>query len=371
MLSMLLLLSPDASAGDRRGEKLSGRAEQALIAGESGKAWELAGKAREHDDDNPRAVGIQAVLLIGSATPDNPQAAEMLNEGMVLMDWLLDLDPESPYISLSHSILQEVTGPGLITESTPECSAEADEQLEVAEGAFRRRDMDAAGTHYRRALSLCPEAAPWWTYYGDVWYSMGDYDQARENYQKSLDLDPCYWPAHRFWADTLLKEGNLIGARDRAALAVACNPEYDIGWRFLEVITEKGGGTFRWSPIDKPPPPEPDAEQANIIMTPQGLFSGAAGLMYQISRTKAEERGGSPLEVERSAVELTLTALPGGGEASGPLWLRLSEAQDAGYLDEAIFIFLLDEALLPEFLAYRTEKFDRLSRYITELLAPM
>lgn len=367
----VLLLSLTASAGERRGEKLAARAEKALLSGEAGRAWELATKARDHDLDNPLAVGIQAALLISSASPDNPQAAEMLNEGMVLLHWLTELDPESPYIPLSQSILTEMTDPSLITEPVPECSEEAQAQHEEAELAFSRRDMDAAGTHYRRALSLCPEATSWWTFYGDVWFALGDFDRAREGYQESISLDPCYWPAHRFWADTLLKEGDLVGARDHTATAVACNPEYDIGWRFLEVITQEGDGAFRWVPIDKPGAPEHGADQASVVVASEGPFSGAAGLVYQMSRATAAGEGGSALEIERSAVERTLATLPGGGEASGPLWLRLSEAQDAGYLDEAIFIFLLDEALLPEFLTYRAENLDRLSRYIAELLAPM
>ena len=124
----ILLLSLSASAGERRGEMLAGRAEKALLAGAVEKAWALSSKARDHDNDNPRAVGIQAVLLISSASPDNPQAAEMLNEGMLLMSWLTELEPESPYIDLSQGILSEMTDPSLLTESVPECSADAHEQ---------------------------------------------------------------------------------------------------------------------------------------------------------------------------------------------------------------------------------------------------
>ncbi len=370
MLSVLLL-SLSAAAGDRRGEALAGRAEKALLAGAVEKAWALSSKAREHDNDNPRAVGIQAVLLISSASPDNPQAAAMLNEGMVLMSWLTELAPESPYVALSQGILSEMTDPSLLTESVPECSEEAHEQHEKAEVAFAQRNMDAAGTHYRRALSLCPTAASWWTYYGDVWFALGDFDKAREGYQESLSLEPCYWPAHRFWGDTLRKEGDLLGARDRAAISVACNPEYEIGWRFLERITEEGSGAFRWVPVNKPEAPERDADLASIEGASEGPFSGAAGRVYQKSRLTAAGEGGSPLQIERSAVERTLATLPGDGAASGLLWLRLAEAQDAGYLDEAIFLFLLDEALLPEFLNHRVEHLDRLSRYVIEHLAPM
>ncbi len=285
---------------------------------------------------------------------------------MTLTRRLAELDPASPYLPLCQRILAEVTDPILITESVPDCPADAVEQHRRAEAAFSRRDLDVAGTHYRRALHLCPEATSWWTYYGDIWFSLGDFAQAREGYQHSLSLDPCYWPAHRFWADTLLKEGDLVGARDRTAVAVACNPEYDIGWRFLEVITTRGGGAFRWVPVSKPAISDPSDD-----LPADGPFSGAAGQLYRTSRASAAAEGGSVLQIERSAVERTLAALPGGGDASGPLWQRLSEAQDAGYLDEAIFIFLLDEALLAEFLEYRSENLSRLSRYITEQLAPL
>ena len=367
MLLPVLLLSTAALASERRAEKIATRAEKALLSGNVGRAWELAGKAREKDPENTRAMGIQAVLLIGSATPDNPMAAEMLNEGMALTNQLAALAPDSPYLTLARSTLQEMTDPALITEPRAECSDEAHAQLEKAERAFGQRDMQTAGTFYRRALDLCPEATAWWTYYGDTWFGLGDYAQARENYQRSLDLDPCFWPAHRFWANSLLQEGDLVGARDHTATAVACNPEYTIGWRFLEMIVSEGGGTFGWQAVDKPALTTGE-EGANIDLFTSGPFSGPAGLVYQTTRASST---GTPLEIERQAVEKTLTMFDELSGGLDPLWQALAAARDAGYLDEAIFIFLLDEALLPEFLAHRDAHRDRLAAYVAAHLAPL
>jgi hypothetical protein len=53
------------------------------------------------------------------------------------------------------------------------------------------------------------------------------------------------------------------------------------------------------------------------------------------------------------------------------LWRLLDAAEREGYLDEAIFILMLDEALVPEFLEYREAHLHRLSDYVERHLAPL
>jgi hypothetical protein len=50
-------------------------------------------------------------------------------------------------------------------------------------------------------------------------------------------------------------------------------------------------------------------------------------------------------------------------------WPTIKRAAADGYLDEAIFMHLLDAALVPEFVEFRRNHSDRLIEYVSRYLA--
>jgi hypothetical protein len=52
----------------------------------------------------------------------------------------------------------------------------------------------------------------------------------------------------------------------------------------------------------------------------------------------------------------------------GPFWSMMARAEDTGFLDEAIFIHMLDAALAPEYPAFRETNPERLASYLETLI---
>ena len=76
------------------------------------------------------------------------------------------------------------------------------------------------------------------------------------------------------------------------------------------------------------------------------------------------------LERERGAVRAGVQAwrvLPA-GQPGGALWDALARADEAGALDPAIYIWLLDAELVPGFLVYRRDHYAELVDYIRTFL---
>ncbi|MCB9742619.1 MAG: tetratricopeptide repeat protein [Alphaproteobacteria bacterium] len=378
-LLLLLLLPPPAEAATprqtRRAAKLADDAEQAFADGELSRAYRHSTRAIELDEGNALAYQVRGVtLLVASEQPDNPMADEQRQEAELMLRICAELDPVGPVGALARDLIARIEARGLIAEPSPECSAEATAALEQAEAAFQAQALDEAHQHYQRALALCPGAVPWYTWYGDVWFAQRDFEKAVDLYQQSLDLDPCFWPAHRFIADARAHQGRMDQALEEAARAVACNPSYGFGWTFLDALAMRAGGVSLRVDVDKPA----------ILPTPEGAelllpneqhqapgFRGGIGLLYATAKVSAGDTL-SPLQRERAAVRQVLVfvrqsaaELP---DEDLAIWALLAQADAEGYLDEAIFVLLLDEDLLPEFLEYRDRNLERLVRYVRSYL---
>ena len=61
-------------------------------------------------------------------------------------------------------------------------------------------------------------------------------------------------------------------------------------------------------------------------------------------------------------------ALKTSSSAPGPFWSMLARAEEGGYLDEAIFLHLLDAALAEEYPTYREKHGERLTSYVEALI---
>ncbi|MCB9793066.1 MAG: tetratricopeptide repeat protein [Alphaproteobacteria bacterium] len=380
MLPLLLLLTLSAADAAsprqaRRSDKLAVAAEQAFSEGELNEAYRRSTKAIDLDETNALAYQVRGVtLLVASEAPENPLADEQRQEAELMLRICSELDPSGPVGGLARDLIARIEARGLIAEPSPECSAEAHAALDAAEAAFQSQDLLEAERQYEQALALCPDAVPWYTWYGDVWFAQRDFEHAIELYQKSIDLDPCFWPAHRFIADARAHQGRMDEALEDAARAVACNPSYGFGWSFLDALAIRAGGVSLRVDTDKPTIlPTPDGAE---LLLPDGQrqapgFQGGIGLLYATAKVGAGDTL-TPLQRERAAVRQVLMFVRQSADQLPDedlaLWALLAQADAEGYLDEAIFVLLLDEDLLPEFLEYRERNLDRLVRYVRRYL---
>lgn len=304
-------------------------------------------------------------------------------------------DPDSMYAAMARDGLALLTGPPLIAAPDISCSPEAEQAYRRAEDSFAADRPRAALPDYDRATTLCPDDALYWISAGDAYFRLGDYGRAEALFREGLRRDPWQRSGHRFLSDTESHLGNPAAAHAEAVLAVLSDPSYQTGWQWLKDFTVNHGGKWNRSFAVKPTARHgADGKMVVTIEADPGSETSRDGektlwLAYAMLRV-AETSGGkygradwpppsweqrSPLERERLRVAEILSirdaVVARSPEAESSFWRHIATARVAGFLDEAIYLNLLDAELVPEYVAYRAEQPDRLVRYMREQLAPL
>ena len=106
-----------------------------------------------------------------------------------------------------------------------------------AEVAFGQGDVLGAREYYEVATASC-EHPRLWTYYGDTFFNLGDMDGAIAAYDHALEIEPCYWVARRFKGDALVAKGFRDEGIRWTASALACNPQYEPAWAYLQPLLD-------------------------------------------------------------------------------------------------------------------------------------
>ena len=265
---------------------------------------------------------------------------------------IIDSDPESLIAGVARDGLTRLAGDPLLEPKVVSCPADAGDAHVRANALYGARKYTDAVVEYARATAGCPDNASWWVELADSFYELEDYDRAKTYFGKAISVDRWNREAHRYLADTNVQLGDNEGAVRELVLAVVSDPTYEAGWSALRAY---GGALGRnWHRVygdRKIVPDNPDA---------------AAWSEYEKVRTTARASGtGSALAAEREAVRAALKTTSG---ARGPFWTMLARAERGGFLDEAIFLHLLDQGLAAEYPAYREEHADRLQSYLQTVI---
>lgn len=261
-------------------------------------------------------------------------------------------DPESLIAGVARDGLTRMSGETLIVSKTVTCPGDATIVHGRANALYGARRYAEAAREYALAAASCPENANWWVELADSYYELEDYDRAQMHFAKALSVDPWNREAHRYLSDTYVQLGDNDTAVRELVLAIVSDPQYEAGWSALRAYGTAMGR--KWSRVygDRRPVPE----------NPEG----AAWAAYQAARAGARKALGASapaLAVEREAVKAALKAGP-----DGPFWSMLKRAEKGGFLDEAIFLHLLDAALAPEYPAFREANAGRLTSYLETVI---
>ena len=265
---------------------------------------------------------------------------------------IVSTDPESLIAGVARDGLSRLAGPPLIETklvTCPEQAATAHARANALYGAHKFRE---AVVEYGRAAEGCPGAASWWVDLADTFYEVADYEKAKRNFLKALAVDPWNREAHRFLADAHVQLGDNAAAVHQLVLAVVSDPTYEAGWSALRGYA--GALGFSWKRVygDRRPV--------------SGNADGTAWSAYSAVKAAAREEpagSASALSIERKAVKAALDAA-----STGPFWSMLARADRAGFLDEAIFLHLLDPALAAEYPAFREEHAEQLASYLETVI---
>jgi len=263
-------------------------------------------------------------------------------------------DPESLIAGLARDGLTRLAGDPLIEVKHVACPEPAKEAHARADSLYGAQRFADAAVEYAKATNGCPDHAAWWVDFADSHYVLADYGRAKELFVKALSVNPWNREAHRFLADTELQLGDGEAGVHQLVLAVVSDPVYEAGWSALKTYaTAFGRG---WNRVYGDRRSEP------------GNADAAAWSAYRSAKAAARARPGtkSALAIERQAVKAALNVTA--SKRPGPFWSMMARADRAGFLDEAIFIHLLDAALAAEYPAFRVRNAERLASYVETVI---
>jgi tetratricopeptide (TPR) repeat protein len=266
-------------------------------------------------------------------------------------------DPDSVIGGMARDGLTRLAGESLIEVKRATCPEPATEAHTRADALYGARRYADAVAEYEKATTLCPDEANWWVDFADTYYVLEDYEKAKELFVKAVSVDPWNREAHRFLSDTHAQLGNAPAAVHEMVLAVASDPIYEAAWSAFRSYADATGRKWR-RVYGKSRPETGDAD-------------AAAWRAY--SEAKANPRDARPgpasaLAVKREAVKIALKTAresdAGASKGLGPFWSMMARAEDTGFLDEAIFIHMLDAELAPEYPSFREANAERLASYL-------
>lgn len=264
-------------------------------------------------------------------------------------------DPDSLIAGIARDGLTRLTGESLVEVKRVACPEPATKARARANSLYGARRYAEAAVEYEKATAGCPDDAGAWVDFADSYYVLADYGRAKELFVKALSVDPWNRDAHRYLSDTEVQLKNVERAVHHLVLAVVSDPTYEAGWSAL-----RGYATamdWKWNRVYGDRRGKP------------GDADGASWVAYEAAKTNARNAHPGPtsaLAIEREAVKTSLRASKG----LGPFWSMMARAERADFLDEAIFIHLLDAELAAEYPAFRAENAERLASYLETVILP-
>lgn len=272
-----------------------------------------------------------------------------------------DADPDSLVAGTARDGLKRLSGEAFFEPKPVDCPEAAAEIHARGDDLYGARRFADAIMEYEKATAGCPRAAAWWVDLADSHYVLGDYESAEQLFVKALAIDPWNREAHRFLANTELQLGDREAAMHQLTLTVVSDPSYEAGWSALQMYAAALGR--KWNRVYGGRTAEPPS------------FERASWIAYRSAMASARASHGgstSALAVERAAVKSALEVARQ-AEGSSPagtrsFWSMMARAERSGFLDEAIFIHLLDAELAVEYPEFRRTNGTRLASYLETML---
>jgi tetratricopeptide (TPR) repeat protein len=309
--------------------------------------------------------------------------------------------PDSTRAGVARDGLTRLAGKTLLTSATVTCPKEAEVAADRAGELFSARRFEEAASEDEKATAGCPSSAAYWVHFADVYFNLEQYEKAKKLFRRALEVDPWSRMGHRFLADTEWNLKNGDAAVHEAALAVVSDPVYEAGWSSLRnyanatgrewkrvfgvktqvTTTDSKKGTGKDMTVNIPVPEHPD-KGPDKGWIGYGLFKASAmwGSVVEKDASgkpvtkKIDPSTLSALDIERLAVRNTLVSLAevsaSTSEKPGPFWSMMKRADDAGFVDEAIFLHMLDAPLAREYPAFRDKNAAKLVEYLETMIVP-
>jgi tetratricopeptide (TPR) repeat protein len=298
-----------------------------------------------------------SVIVVPSDKPKFEARAQLDYEHIA------EADPDSLVAGIARDGLTRLAGKALIEPKRVSCPDAAQSAHAHGDALYGARRYEDAAVEYEKATAGCPNDAVYWVDFADAYYVMGNYVRAKELFVKALSVDPWTREAHRFLSDTELQLQNGEEAVHHLVLAVVSDPIYEAGWSALRTYADAMGR--KWNRVYGDRRADP------------GNADGMAWTAYGEAKSSVlvtDPKPASALAIEREAVKSALKAAraveANTSQKPGAFWSMMARAERAGFLDEAIFIHMLDEASAAEYPAFREKHAERLVAYLETVILP-
>jgi tetratricopeptide (TPR) repeat protein len=266
-------------------------------------------------------------------------------------------DPDSVIAGVARDGLTRLAGGSPLAPKRVTCSDSATEARARASSLAGARRYTEAAEEFEKATAGCPNDVTTWVSFADSYYDLAEYERAKELFVKALTVDPWNREAHRYLSDTEIQLKNIDSAVQHLVLAVLSDPTYEAGWSALRSYTD--AMDRKWNRVygDRTGGP--------------GTGGRALWTVYETAKANARSPHagpGSALAIEREAVMAALRvareANSGAATEPGAFWSMMARADQAGFLDEAIFMHMLNAELAAEYPAFREGNVERLASYL-------
>lgn len=340
--------------------------------------------------------------ILGAVSPEDREQVRLAAQAE--FDWLDRNAGDSIAAGVARDLERQISGEVWFTEKEVACPAGTVEAMGEAERLFATSQFEASFEFYRKAAELCPSSGAILTSYADAVYALGEYELAARLFRNAIEVDPWRRAAHRYLADTEARLGHPEAALRACVAAIVSDPTYEAAWSALHGFAEPAGRVWRRVRAEKTRVTAetgtdgrpkvtvslPDfgsetsrpttAEQVELTawmmygLTKAGVLGGT---LDREGKERPKEAGDGPdlpetrLALERVATRSGLATLPKPRRQASPsFWDNLRRADQAGLLDAAIFLSMMDRELAAEYPAFRDAHGDELTRFVEQVLVP-
>jgi tetratricopeptide (TPR) repeat protein len=267
---------------------------------------------------------------------------------------------------------------------------EVDQAMKAAEANRAKGDLDKARAGYLHVLELDPKNYDATVYVGDAYFSEHAYNSAGEWFAKAIKLDPDKETAYRYWADALAASGKNDEARRKYIEAILAQPYTRTPWLALRQWSDRVKQPFHAILLQNQSRVKKPADQA-VKLDEQPLKEGnpeAAGWRaYDATRQAWQQEKFKKefpqeaayrrtLREESEALDAMVAVLAPDAaslkkaEKLDPSLLALIHVDHEGLLEPFVLLNRADPEIAKDYPAYRAAHYDKLYRYVDEILLP-
>ncbi|HET9298874.1 MAG TPA: tetratricopeptide repeat protein [Candidatus Polarisedimenticolaceae bacterium] len=368
------------------------------------KAADLYNQAVDAYPDNARARSARALFLEQFSGMVKPEArGKYVDFALQDLAWVAQQKTDEFLAGTARDSIRRLRGENLFGTKPAECPKEARAAYDRAEAAYGGGRFRDALPDYAIACEGCPQSANFWLSWADTHVHLGEDARAKELFEKAVAADPWNTHARRMLSRVEMRLGDSDAAFRSGAWAILGDPQSEASWSALRTLAEQTGRDWHRVYEQKPRvgaganpgdtnivlpvggSDEPDKEemkglskeerrQAKKERKAQAEAESATlvpWMTYSFAKALAvSEAKKSPLEIEREAIDGALQSAKESKAGGMPFWAMLLRAKEAGFLEEAMYLHLMDAQLAEPYRRCREAHADRLLAYLTTVLAP-